>query len=156
VCPYSTNSTQQKCVQATETFKYKIFRCNRWRYHFSVLDKKFGQCICSSMRWTCKSVEAFCTWSVIMKKESSWNDRSHHYQRPECTSVTKSGNNDVRQGCQMVCFQTKNPNLGKFWRALDWKMFYILWPFGIFYGDLGYFMTIWYILYSFGTFFRFW
>jgi hypothetical protein len=27
------------------------------------------------------------------------------------------------QGCQMVCFQTKNPNLGKFGRALDWKMF---------------------------------
>jgi hypothetical protein len=22
------------------------------------------------------------------------------------------------QGCQMVSFQTKNPNLGKFWRAL--------------------------------------
>jgi hypothetical protein len=21
------------------------------------------------------------------------------------------------QGCQMVCFQTKNPNLGKFWRV---------------------------------------
>jgi hypothetical protein len=27
------------------------------------------------------------------------------------------------QGCQMVYFQTKNPNLGKFLRALDWKMF---------------------------------
>jgi hypothetical protein len=27
------------------------------------------------------------------------------------------------QGCQMVYFQAKNPNLGKFWRALDWKMF---------------------------------
>jgi hypothetical protein len=26
------------------------------------------------------------------------------------------------QGCQMVCFQTKNYNLGKFWRALQWKM----------------------------------
>jgi hypothetical protein len=26
------------------------------------------------------------------------------------------------QGCQMVSFQTKNPNLGKFWRAWDWKM----------------------------------
>jgi hypothetical protein len=37
----------------------------------------------------------------------------------------------------MVCFQTKNPKK----------------PFGIFYGDWGYFMTIWYILYSFGTFF---
>jgi hypothetical protein len=23
-----------------------------------------------------------------------------------------------KQGCQMVCFQTKNPNLGKFWRVL--------------------------------------
>jgi hypothetical protein len=22
------------------------------------------------------------------------------------------------QGCQMVCFQTKNQNLGKFWRAM--------------------------------------
>jgi hypothetical protein len=32
------------------------------------------------------------------------------------------------------------------------KGLYILWPFGIFYGDLGYYMTIWYILYSFGTF----
>jgi hypothetical protein len=32
-------------------------------------------------------------------------------------------------GCKMVCFQTKNPNLGKFWRALQWKI-------------LVYFMTI--------------
>jgi hypothetical protein len=27
-----------------------------------------------------------------------------------------------KQGCQMVYFQTKNPNFCKFWRALDWKM----------------------------------
>jgi hypothetical protein len=26
------------------------------------------------------------------------------------------------QGCQMVCFQSKNPNLGRFWSALGWKM----------------------------------
>jgi hypothetical protein len=25
-------------------------------------------------------------------------------------------------GCQMVCFQTKNTNLGTFWRVLRWKM----------------------------------
>jgi hypothetical protein len=43
------------------------------------------------------------------------------------------------QGCQMVCFQTKNPNLGKFWMALEWKM-------------LLYFMVIWNILRSFGIF----
>jgi hypothetical protein len=28
----------------------------------------------------------------------------------------------VQQGCQMVYFETKNPNLGKFWRTLEWKM----------------------------------
>jgi hypothetical protein len=42
----------------------------------------------------------------------------------------------LEQGCQMVYFQTKNPNLGKFWRALDWTM-------------LIYFMTIWNILRAF-------
>jgi hypothetical protein len=36
------------------------------------------------------------------------------------------------QGCQMVCFQTKNPNLGKFWKALEWKSLFFLWPFGIY------------------------
>jgi hypothetical protein len=25
------------------------------------------------------------------------------------------------QGCQMVCFQTKNPNLGEFWRAIEFE-----------------------------------
>jgi hypothetical protein len=50
----------------------------------------------------------------------------------------------------MVYFQIKNPNLGKFLRALDWKMLIILWPFGTFYGHFGYFMTIWYISSGFG------
>jgi hypothetical protein len=36
------------------------------------------------------------------------------------------------QGCQMVCFQTKNPNKGKCCRAFYWKMLIyvcMLWPF---------------------------
>jgi hypothetical protein len=60
----------------------------------------------------------------------------------------------------MVYFQTKNPNLGKFWRAFELKMlvyFMIFWnilrPFGIFYGHLKYFMAIWNILWSFGIFY---
>jgi hypothetical protein len=54
----------------------------------------------------------------------------------------------------MVYFQTKNPNLGKFLMALYWKMLiYTKLPFVIFYGHLGYFMTIWYILCSFGIFY---
>jgi hypothetical protein len=28
----------------------------------------------------------------------------------------------TQMGFQMVYFQTKNHNLGKFWKALDWKM----------------------------------
>jgi hypothetical protein len=39
---------------------------------------------------------------------------------------------DEELGCQMVCFQTKNPNWGKFWRALDCKMlvyFVAIWNF---------------------------
>jgi hypothetical protein len=28
----------------------------------------------------------------------------------------------ARQGCQMVCFQTENPYLGKFWSVMQWKM----------------------------------
>jgi hypothetical protein len=28
----------------------------------------------------------------------------------------------VGQGCQMVCFQTENSNLGKSWRAFEWSM----------------------------------
>jgi hypothetical protein len=55
----------------------------------------------------------------------------------------RNGSVTRNQGCQMVCFQTKNPNLGRFWRAFEWKMLVyfmvilnFLWPFGIFYGHL--------------------
>jgi hypothetical protein len=46
------------------------------------------------------------------------------------------------KGCQMAYFQTKNPNLGRFWRVLQWKMVYftVIWsilrPLGIFSGYL--------------------
>jgi hypothetical protein len=69
----------------------------------------------------------------------------------------------------MAFFHTKNTNLGKFCRALQWKMliyfygllvyvttiWYILWPFGIpilwyfgiFSGQLVYFVAIWYVFF---------
>jgi hypothetical protein len=50
------------------------------------------------------------------------------------------------QGCQMVYFQTKNPDSGKFWRALDWKLLIVLGPFVIF-------TYIWDILCPFGKFY---
>jgi hypothetical protein len=51
----------------------------------------------------------------------------------------------------MVCFQTKNPNLGTFWRVLQWKIlayFMIIWSI-----LRQYFRAIWYILWFFGIFF---
>jgi hypothetical protein len=57
----------------------------------------------------------------------------------------------------MVYFQTKNPNVGKFWRVLQWKMLVyfmailsILQPFGKFYGHFVYFPQFWYIFPRFG------
>jgi hypothetical protein len=47
------------------------------------------------------------------------------------------------RGCQMVCFQTKNPNLGKVWMVLQWKIFVL------FYINLVYFMEICYIFFPF-------
>jgi hypothetical protein len=61
------------------------------------------------------------------------------------------------QGCQMVCFQTQNPNLGKSWGVLQWKMllyFMPIWsifrPLEIFYDHLVKFVVICYIFPRFG------
>jgi hypothetical protein len=61
----------------------------------------------------------------------------------------------------MVDFQTENPKLGKFWRALDWKKFIyvmaiwnILWILGIFYDHLVHFVFIWYIFSGFGIMYQ--
>jgi hypothetical protein len=57
----------------------------------------------------------------------------------------------IDRGCQMVYFQTKITILGKFWMGLNWKVLVYLmalwsvqWPFGIFYGHLVYFGSVWY------------
>jgi hypothetical protein len=76
----------------------------------------------------------------------------------------KTGNVDRStpdQGCQMVCFQTKNPNLGKFGMALEWKkllnfmaIWSILWRFGIFYDHFGTFCIHLVHLSGFGTMYQ--
>jgi hypothetical protein len=59
------------------------------------------------------------------------------------------------QGCEMICSQTQNPNLGTFLRALCWKMLTyflairnIFWRFGIFKDHSVQFAFIWYIHFS--------
>jgi hypothetical protein len=65
------------------------------------------------------------------------------------------------QGCQMVCFQTINPNLGKFWRVLLWTMMVyfidtwsILQSFILVYGQWVQFVVIWYIFPRFGILYQ--
>jgi hypothetical protein len=58
------------------------------------------------------------------------------------------------QGCQMVSFQTQNPNLGKFCRVSEWKR--LLFSLAIWntlqpFGNL---LAIWYIFLSFGILFQ--
>jgi hypothetical protein len=48
------------------------------------------------------------------------------------------------QGCQMVCFQTKDPNFGYISEGL--RMENVV----IFYDQLGYFMAIWHNVWQFG------
>jgi hypothetical protein len=94
--------------------------------------------------------------SRYFKATKGHNYEPHFEQITHVLSVNIVRNGFMKsapvQGCQMVCFQTKNPNLGKFWRTLDWKMLIyfmdnrnILWPLGTFSVDLVHFVLIWYI-----------
>jgi hypothetical protein len=64
-------------------------------------------------------------------------ENGHHNMDSRFRRFSRSGFR--LQGCQMVFIQTKNPNLGKFWRVLQRKMLYfnaicsILRSFGIFF-----------------------
>jgi hypothetical protein len=66
------------------------------------------------------------------------------------SSGLKTRNFDVRTGLPDGLFSNQKSQFGK---ILEGLILENVVPFGIFYGHLGYFMTIWYTLCSFGTFF---
>jgi hypothetical protein len=45
-----------------------------------------------------------------------------------------------------IYFQTKNPNLSKFWRALQWKKLVYFMDIWSFCGNLVYFYPFWYVV----------
>jgi hypothetical protein len=73
--------------------------------------------------------------------------------------LKKCFSSSQQQGCQMAYLQTKNPSLGKFWRALEREMCVYFWPFGIvyirtldiLYGSLVLLVVIWYVFSRFGV-----
>jgi hypothetical protein len=69
------------------------------------------------------------------------------------TDVCLLGNPIPWQGCQMVSFQTKNPYLGIFWRALEWKILFSILVIWNIWRLLGIFSGYLMILQSFGIFF---
>jgi hypothetical protein len=58
--------------------------------------------------------------SQVLKNTCVYKSRFGHetFYWPENSS--KNYFKALQKGCQMVCFQTKHPNLGKFWRVLQW------------------------------------
>jgi hypothetical protein len=65
-----------------------------------------------------------------LRKTKYFNDKKQH---PRANAPTPP-----KQGCQMVYFETQNPNLGNYWKVLQRKM-------------LVYFMAIWSIVRLFNT-----
>jgi hypothetical protein len=74
-------------------------------------------------------------WAESGHTDSAFIRLPFKWRNPLCKMFQSKPS--FEQGCQMVCFQTKNLNLGKFWRAWEWKI-------------LVYFMLIENILRSFG------
>jgi preprotein translocase subunit SecY len=67
----------------------------------------------------------------------------------------------LKQGCQMVYFETNYRSLGTFWRVLQWKMlvyFMDIWsilrPLHKFYGHLLYFVAMWSFFPRFGILYQ--
>jgi hypothetical protein len=55
---------------------------------------------------------------------------------------------------RLECFQTKNPNSGKFWRVFQWKMIGYLMAIRHILRPLSIFCVIWYIFSSFGKLYQ--
>jgi hypothetical protein len=89
-----------------------------------------------------------------MAKATKWTDRRFETRATPHTlavNVESVFLQTQQRGCQMVSFQTKNPNSGIFWRTLEWKMLL-----NIHSGHLEYFTTSEYILWAIGNFVFIW
>jgi hypothetical protein len=117
-------------------------------------------------------------WCTLFSTQSIQSCSSHALPDPlPSRSRLERISSTCSQGCQMVSFQTENPNLCKLWRVQQRKILVkftsigsIFRSFGIFYGHLVYFPPFWYIFspvlvyfppfwyisLRFGTFFPFW
>jgi hypothetical protein len=91
------------------------------------------------------------TYAIFKKKLPKVNYRPLGENSPNLVTLPKTQTKMTQllttvyetRIARMVCFHTKNTNLGKVWRALEWIMLVyfmiiwnIFWPFAIIYGRL--------------------
>jgi hypothetical protein len=87
--------------------------------------------------------------------QNGWHREHKGREKLAIMSNARASPTTSEQGCQMVCFQTQTPNLGKICTVSDWKMsinfkaiWNILWTFGIFNDHLAHCVFIWYIFHA--------
>jgi hypothetical protein len=88
-----------------------------------------------------KSINVVSMWQNPRRFDASFSGSTFHWSDFILWDHSfREGAQASLQGCQMAYFQTKNSNLGKFWRSLQWTMLAYLMDIGLFYGHLIYFM----------------
>jgi hypothetical protein len=106
VCRIGKNFSPKLKTYVQMYIKHNV---NKSRY-FRRIGKNFSPKLKTLRKELCKLWFWVKATFNILSTERLWNQD------------TVSWNVYWRQGCQMVHFQTQNPNLGKIWRAMEWKL----------------------------------
>jgi hypothetical protein len=123
--PFLNKKYQQTIVSNTNTGWIK----RTWSWHTCIKTKALGKLT---------RYENYFKRNTVEMCDNTWTAEQLLPPTPLATSGMFTS--DWLAGLPDDSFQTKNPNLGKFWRVLDLKMLiYIL------YGHLEYFVLVWYI-----------
>jgi hypothetical protein len=73
---------------------------------------------------------------------ASIRESSRSWKHSESWVVSQNQSEPFHQDCQKLYLQISNPNFDIFWKTLQWNCLYILWPYGIFYERLVYYVII--------------
>jgi hypothetical protein len=161
IAVFLTGSTKAKCIQSfcriSLNHRRNATACFRsWTYFFPLRDSTDSRKIGFDIETFCQSRKSLRDRLQICRLLGHGDAQLMNWGLGPLWTLQKwlfDGGMNTGGVARWFLFKPKIPiwvNFGEVWNG---KCLYILWPFGIFYRHLGYFMTIWYILCSFGTFF---
>jgi hypothetical protein len=145
------------------TFEWFPRTVKRQAVYFAFDSFELGNCYSELWTWNPSKKSVFCWFGNIANIcENGIRLKRVFVDFGNIANINWLGESSTNQpmllsaGLPDCYFYNRKYNLGKFWRALDWKMFIfvwaiwnILWRFGIFYDHLVHFVFIWYIFYRF-------